>query len=54
MEKCIKCGKPCRFILCDPCYESLPPAEPEQSVSRPPEPSFGIGLPVSVGGVHRF
>jgi len=50
---CLGCKGPCRYVLCDACYAVWPMPEPETSRVETARVAT-YGLPVSVGGVHRF
>jgi hypothetical protein len=48
---CIKCGAPCRFLLCDDDYAKTPHCDEPIAVTRHESSSFSAGLPVRVDGV---
>jgi len=53
---CVRCGAPCRFLLCEPCYELAqlePLPEPEQTIHEL-QADIEAGMPVVVEGIHRF
>lgn len=56
MRDCVRCGAPCRFLLCDLCYEKAqlePMPEPEQTI-RELQADIEAGMPVTVEGISRF
>lgn len=60
VRSCVRCGAPCRFLLCDTCYAKVPPVEESLfelgvfSQERPASFESSVGLPVSVDGVWRY
>jgi hypothetical protein len=59
MRACVRCGAPCRFLLCDLCYAlsvdgDYADVEPYRISDTAIEVSMGVGLPVTVDGLHRF
>ncbi len=54
-RSCVKCGGPCRHVLCDRCYEATPHSREPIAISRRRiYADAGVGLPVTVEGVRRF
>lgn len=51
--ECMQCGEPCRWVLCEDCYQSAPMPAPEQSQPREVYVP-AVGLPVVADGKRRM